>query len=926
MGSEQVTSIRADTSEPTPGEIPERQLLDMIDVAPAMMWAAAPDGARTWFSQSWLQFTGCRLEQALGDGWLLNIHPEDRERCQAASRRASDLREPFQTEYRLRHHSGSYHWVLGRGNPIRPDGAEFGGYVGACVEIDDRHRAEQALRFLADAGASLNNSLDYEETLERLPRLVVPQFADWCTVVDLEPGGSLRSLSCAHRDPAMLGLLEEMVAQFGAHNVDSDHIVARVIQSGEPTLFGKIDEEALEHLASGAGHLEMLHRLRPISSTCVPLTARGRTMGALVFVRVEGSRPYDAADLALAEELAGRSALAADNARLYSEGQRANGALQLLADAGTELASTLDYDAVLANLARLIVPRFADWCTIDILNDDDTYRRVVVAHKDPEMVEYARQLQERYRSADVDAAYTARLRAGETQWFPVIDDDLLVRSARDPEQLALLRSLGLTSAINAPLVAHGRAFGAISFILSESGRHYDDADVGVAKQLARRAGLFVENARLFAESQHVESNLLKANRALRFLADVGMRLGQSLDYEETVASVARLGVPTFADMSWVDVIGEDDRIVRAAIEHRDPGQRPRTLRLQGYGPTPGSEVARIMTQGFAQCFSEAPEELFVPPDAPPSVREDFAALEIASAIVVPLRARGRVFGALGFMLSGMSGRSYAQDDLALAEDIGNRAALFLDNARLYTEAQRTEAELRRANEAKDEFLSMMSHELRTPLTVINGGARILRARSHQLDEATRGAIINDIEGESERLFRMVENLLAMAHIDHGDELAVEPVLPNRLLERVIDGFTQRRPDRSVTLSVGEGVHALAAEPTYLEQVIRNLLSNADKYSPAGTAIEVKVESLDADWAAIRVLDRGVGIDPSEAELIFERFYRSERTAKLIGGSGVGLALCKRLVEAMSGQMWARPREGGGLEVGFTLPRYEEASS
>jgi signal transduction histidine kinase len=240
--------------------------------------------------------------------------------------------------------------------------------------------------------------------------------------------------------------------------------------------------------------------------------------------------------------------------------------------------------------------------------------------------------------------------------------------------------------------------------------------------------------------------------------------------------------------------------------------------------------------------------------------------------------------------------------------------------------QKAEAEMRRANEAKDEFLSMMSHELRTPLTVINGGARILRARAAQLDEETRTSIVDDIEQESDRLFRMVENLLAMAHIEFTEDVSVEPVLAQRLLDRVIEGFHQRRPDRKVELTVEPGLDALAAEPTYMEQVVRNLLSNADKYSPHNSPIEIRVQREAGDGVAIRVLDRGVGVEPGEAERIFERFYRSERTARLVGGSGVGLALCKRLVEAMSGRMWARPRKQGGLEVGFTLPLYEESKT
>ncbi|MGH2608002.1 MAG: sensor histidine kinase, partial [Tepidiformaceae bacterium] len=288
-----------------------------------------------------------------------------------------------------------------------------------------------------------------------------------------------------------------------------------------------------------------------------------------------------------------------------------------------------------------------------------------------------------------------------------------------------------------------------------------------------------------------------------------------------------------------------------------------------------------------------------------------------------LAGTSTTYGAMYFVMS-ESGRSYTEDDFATLQDLAHRAAIAMDNATLFHEAQEREQDLRRANEAKDEFLSMMSHELRTPLTIINGGARVMRARSKELDDEARESILGDIESESDRLFRMVENLLSLAHLEFGESFEVEPVHATRLAEKVIAAFRTRRPNREVILDVEPGAETFAAQPVYLEQVIRNLLSNADKYSPQGVPISIEVRRVGEGVGEFRVQDRGVGINPEEADLIFERFYRSERTSRLVGGSGVGLALCKRLIEAMSGRIWARPRDGGGLEVGFSLPLYEEA--
>ena len=122
--------------------------------------------------------------------------------------------------------------------------------------------------------------------------------------------------------------------------------------------------------------------------------------------------------------------------------------------------------------------------------------------------------------------------------------------------------------------------------------------------------------------------------------------------------------------------------------------------------------------------------------------------------------------------------------------------------------------------------------------------------------------------------------------------------------------------------MAEDIPPVEAEPTYLEQVLRNLLSNADKYSPPDAPIEVHARS-DASSVTVSVLDRGAGLPPEELDLIFERFYRSDRTSRQAGGVGIGLTVCKRLIEAQAGQIWARARSGGGLEVGFTLPLYRE---
>ncbi len=232
--------------------------------------------------------------------------------------------------------------------------------------------------------------------------------------------------------------------------------------------------------------------------------------------------------------------------------------------------------------------------------------------------------------------------------------------------------------------------------------------------------------------------------------------------------------------------------------------------------------------------------------------------------------------------------------------------------------KRTEEALRRANEAKDEFLGLVSHELKTPITTIFGNAEVLRLRAEQLDAESRRAALEDIGSEADRLHRIVENLLVLARLDQGETVHVEPILIRRLVSKLIADHEHRFPHRKVTFDADTDIMPILGEPTYAEQVLRNLLSNAEKYSPPDRPVEITLRHSGKDLE-VSVLDDGIGIDPAEAERLFTPFYRSARAARQTSGVGIGLAVCKRLIEVQGGRMWARPRPGGGADIGFALP-------
>jgi PAS domain S-box-containing protein len=299
-------------------------------------------------------------------------------------------------------------------------------------------------------------------------------------------------------------------------------------------------------------------------------------------------------------------------------------------------------------------------------------------------------------------------------------------------------------------------------------------------------------------------------------------------------------------------------------------------------------------------------------------------LPVRSYLAVPVFSRsGGIAG--GLFLGHESPGVFTERHEALAAGIARWAGIAVDNATVFAESRRMQEELRRANESKDEFLGLVSHELRTPITTIYGGARLLQSRGELLPEERKEGVLADIEAESERLYRLVEDLLALARLELGASAALHPISLTRVAEKLLADFARRRPGREIESDIPADLPPIEGEETYVQQVLRNLLSNADKYSPQDALIEVRARA-EEDEVVVEVLDRGPGIEAQELERIFERFYRSEKTARQASGLGIGLTVCQRLIEAQNGRLWGEAREGGGLRMAFAVPVAREMTS
>jgi PAS domain S-box-containing protein len=235
-----------------------------------------------------------------------------------------------------------------------------------------------------------------------------------------------------------------------------------------------------------------------------------------------------------------------------------------------------------------------------------------------------------------------------------------------------------------------------------------------------------------------------------------------------------------------------------------------------------------------------------------------------------------------------------------------------------TDRKLREQALLEANTMKDEILGLVSHELRTPLTVIFGNSEILARRGETLDANTRKEIADEIERESSRLQQMIENLLILARPEPGLNIALEPVLLQHIVARVIQRHARRFPARGIESHLAPALPPIVGNPIQVEQVLENLLSNAEKYSPANKPIAVTLVRK-GQSIHLTVIDQGPGFTPEEADHLFEPFFRTTTAMDRATGAGLGLAVCRRLVEHLGGTITVTSSPGAGTTATVILP-------
>jgi predicted ATPase/signal transduction histidine kinase len=433
--------------------------------------------------------------------------------------------------------------------------------------------------------------------------------------------------------------------------------------------------------------------------------------------------------------------------------------------------------------------------------------------------------------------------------------------------------------------------------------------------LATQAAISVESATLLAKELAAREAAEEARRRAAFLAEAGALLSESLDLNETLGRLARLCVQSLADWCVIDLLsGREIRRVGGA--HADPAKEPLLRELQRRYPVRWDSrhpAAAVLRTGEPSLFPERSDEGVRGATEDDEHARLVGELGARTVMVVPLVARGETLGVIS-LASAAPGRLYGPTDLEMAQELARRAAIAVENARLYREAQD-------AIRLRDEFLSVASHELYTPITSLMLSLDTLhRARwtRRQLDDAAMNRSLDVVLRQGRRLMRLVGDLLGVSRIETGRlALRTGEVELGSLVREVVERFEPdlARAGCAITVRASTPVHG-RWDGSRLDQVVTNLVSNAMKFGP-GKPIEIALGT-ERGVARLVVVDRGIGIAAARLGRIFDRFERAA-PVEHYGGLGLGLYISRRIVEAHGGSLRVESTPGAGSTFTVELP-------
>jgi signal transduction histidine kinase len=478
-----------------------------------------------------------------------------------------------------------------------------------------------------------------------------------------------------------------------------------------------------------------------------------------------------------------------------------------------------------------------------------------------------------------------------------------------------LRRDGYESLMVVPLQLHNELVGTLS-LFAKSARGFDAYE----RSFFYQVGVTIENALLYEEAARRERDATFLDRATQLF-------NSTLELDVVFQQVARMATEVLGDSCTINLVEEGNEYVRpVATYHPDPSAREARLQVQQDNPTRIGDLASVVglaaVDGRPYLIRDTRREGRVRHIDP---------LNVYSFIAVPIIVKEKILGVLATSITHPE-RQFTNADLRLAMALADRAALAIENSRLYAQERRLRQELeglnqevQEANRLKTEFVTVVTHELRSPLTSIAGYIELLLEEDHEGVEARRD-YLQIAKRNADRLLELINDLLDIARIEAGKlELKRLPLDLGGLIREVSRALRPQIEGKGqhLRLDLAARLPVVSGDPERLTQILLNLVSNAHKYTPPGGCITVTTRA-EGVGVRIAVQDTGIGLSAEEQQQLFSKFFRAQHPlVREAGGTGLGLTITRALVALHGGTITVVSAPGQGSTFSVTLPAAQE---
>ena len=800
------------------------------------------------------------------------------------------------------------------------------------ASVYEANGADPRIAFVCNAIAELSGILEEDAIHGRMARIGVPFFADACSVDILDGSFSaVKRVGAAHIEPAG----EEVLWELGrlGHGAGPSPRDLERLRAGHAEVFVEMSETHLEEMARDAHHLNLLRRLALRSVLTVPVRADDGALYVWMFGMCASGRSYSRDDLKIAEQLVPAVLAALKSARRHRDAAES---LKVAARAAERMERMQAVTAALsAALTPIEVSRIildgslsalgASAAAIGLLTED--YSAVEIMHVGGSAGGYLD------RAAMISLSdplpLVEAVRTGKPVWLERAAE---WNAGRGVAGAAL--SEGAWAAI--PFIINGRVIGGLD-LRFESPQSFGAEEREFAVALARQSTIALERACLFDAER-------RARRQIAHLAREAEEARKAA--ERATLRISQLQAITAAASEALAPREVAEAVIRQAIEPvgacaggfgqlTDDGTSIELMGLIGYSRAEVDPDRRIPLQAHApipdavregrSIFLESADEVAA---AYPKIAAIHIARGFGAMAIVPLITKGRAIGGLGFVFPGP--RSFSDDDRSFLSVLGKHCAQALSRALAYEAERRAHVAADEANRLKDEFLATVSHELRTPLTAILGWARMLRTM--KTNEVTSARALETIERNAALQARLIDDLLDTSRIITGKlRLDIQSVDLAAVIRAAVDAVSHAASAKEIQLLplLDASVAPIEGDPSRLQQIVWNLLSNSIKFTPKGGSVEIRLDRAGPE-AHIRVSDTGLGIGPEFLPYVFDRFRQADSTmTRSHGGLGLGLAIVRALVDVHGGSVQATsdgPGKGSVFTVALPLPQSPKAVS